>query len=77
MFRPSLKLYDRMSIILPNDSSLPNTVEEKETVEYVDPYIPMTRRGILMSFLTSKPMEIPDEDLVRLFTRKLTLVLLH
>lgn len=30
-----------------------------------DPSAPITRRGVLTSFLTGKPMEIPEQDIVR------------
>lgn len=29
-----------------------------------DPSAPITRKGVLTSFLTGKPMEIPDQDIV-------------
>lgn len=29
-----------------------------------DPSAPITRRGVLTSFLTGKPMEIPEQDVV-------------
>lgn len=29
-----------------------------------DPSAPITRRGILTSLLTGKPMEIPEQDIV-------------
>lgn len=29
-----------------------------------DPSAPITRKGVLTSFLTSKPMEIPEQDIV-------------
>lgn len=38
--------------------------EENESLSNVDPSAPITRRGVLMSFVTGKVMEIPDEDLV-------------
>lgn len=30
-----------------------------------DPSAPITRKGVLTSFLTGKPMEIPEQDVVR------------
>lgn len=30
-----------------------------------DPSAPITRKGVLTSFLTGKPMEIPEQDIVR------------
>lgn len=38
--------------------------DENESAANADPSAPVTRRGILMSFVTGKVMEIPDEDLV-------------
>lgn len=38
--------------------------EENESLSNVDPSAPITRRGVLMSFVTGKVMEIPDEDLL-------------
>lgn len=32
-----------------------------------DPSAPITRKGVLTSFLTGKPMEIPEQDIVRNF----------
>lgn len=32
-----------------------------------DPSAPITRKGVLTSFLTGKPMEIPEQDIVRDF----------
>lgn len=33
-----------------------------------DPSAPITRKGVLTSFLTSKPMEIPEQDIVIQFS---------
>lgn len=38
--------------------------QENEVVVHNDPSAPVTRRGILTSFLTGKVIEIPDEDSV-------------
>jgi cyclin-dependent kinase 10 len=32
-----------------------------------DPSAPVTRRGVLTSFLTGKPMDIPEQDIVCAF----------
>lgn len=37
---------------------------ENEVVVNPDPNAPITRRGILMSFVTGKMMEIPEDDMV-------------
>ena len=41
-----------------------NDIESKAPAEGTDPSAPITRRGVLTSFLTGKPMEIPEQDIV-------------
>lgn len=43
-----------------------NNDTDKKTVSESgpDPSAPITRRGVLTSFLTGKPMEIPEQDIV-------------
>lgn len=36
-----------------------------ESIKNNDPVIPVARKGVLLSFLTKKPMEIPEQDIVR------------
>ncbi|XP_065207006.1 cyclin-dependent kinase 10 [Planococcus citri] len=38
--------------------------QDNDAVVHCDPIAPVTRRGVLTSFLTGKIMEIPDEDLL-------------
>jgi cyclin-dependent kinase 10 len=40
-----------------------NDVEEKQN-DGPDPSAPITRKGVLTSFITGKPMPIPEQDTV-------------
>jgi len=42
------------------------TDNEKKLEAGSDPTAPITRKGVLTSFLTGKPMEIPEHDVVYL-----------
>lgn len=46
--------------------SVENNDTDKKTASESgpDPSAPITRRGVLTSFLTGKPMEIPEQDIV-------------
>lgn len=41
--------------------------DEKVPSDGPDPSAPITRKGVLTSFLTGKPMEIPELDVVSCF----------
>lgn len=58
-----------MFIIL-DESAIKKTGEdaEKKILEIgPDPTAPITRKGVLTSFLTGKPMEIPEQDIVSIW----------
>lgn len=38
-----------------------------DTVDSFDPQAPITRKGVLTSFRTGRPMEIKEDDIVRLW----------
>lgn len=47
-----------------------NLVDDDEenplpSVSSYDPHAPVTRKGVLINFLTGKPMAIKEEDLVK------------
>lgn len=49
-----------------NQNKIKYLDNEDKTKQPSDPQAPVTRKGVLMSFKTGKPIEIPENDMVLL-----------